>query len=56
MKRYRDACMSRASVSLPSEKADTVPPMRDQWVTVMRAVNGLGYSVQGAVAGRARRA
>ena len=40
MKRYRDAGINRASVSLPSEKADTVLPVLDQWVAVMRAVNG----------------
>ena len=40
VKRYRDAGVNRVSVSLPSEKADTVLPMLDQWVAVMRAVNG----------------
>jgi hypothetical protein len=40
MKRYRDAGINRASVSLPSEKADTILPLLDQWLPVMRAVNG----------------
>jgi probable F420-dependent oxidoreductase len=40
VKRYRDAGVNRVSVSLPSEKADTILPMLDQWVAVMRAVNG----------------
>jgi probable F420-dependent oxidoreductase len=40
VKRYRDAGVTRVSVSLPSEKADTILPMLDQWVGVMRAVNG----------------
>ena len=40
MKRYRDAGVNRVSVSLPSEKAGTILPMLDQWVAVMRAVNG----------------
>ena len=40
MKHYRDAGINRASVSLPSEKADTILPVLDQWVSVMRAVNG----------------
>src|SRR6267142_3102099 len=40
VKRYRDAGINRVSASLPSEKADTILPMLDQWVAVMRAVNG----------------
>ena len=40
VKRYRDAGVTRVSASLPSEKADTILPMLDQWVAVMRAVNG----------------
>ena len=40
VKRYRDAGINRVSASLPSEKADTILPMLDQWVPVMRAVNG----------------
>jgi hypothetical protein len=28
------------STSLPSEKADTILPLLDQWVAVMRQVNG----------------
>jgi probable F420-dependent oxidoreductase len=39
-KRYRDAGVNRVSTSLPSEKADTILPMLDAWVAVMRAVNG----------------
>lgn len=39
-KRYRDAGASRVSASLPSEKADTILSILDQWVAVMRAVNG----------------
>jgi hypothetical protein len=38
-KRYRDASVNRVSASLPSEKADTILPMLDRWVAVMRAVN-----------------
>lgn len=40
MKRYRDAGVSRVSASLPSEKADTILPILDKWVTVMRALGG----------------
>jgi alkanesulfonate monooxygenase SsuD/methylene tetrahydromethanopterin reductase-like flavin-dependent oxidoreductase (luciferase family) len=40
VKRYRDAGINRVSASLPSEKADTILPMLDQWVAVMRLVNG----------------
>lgn len=39
-KRYRDAGVHRVSTSLPSEKADTILPILDEWVAVMRAVNG----------------
>ena len=39
-KRYRDAGVNRVSTSLPSEKADTILPMLDAWVAVMRAVTG----------------
>ena len=38
-KRYRDAGVNRVSTSLPSEKADTILPILDKWVGVMRAVN-----------------
>ncbi|GEP60807.1 LLM class F420-dependent oxidoreductase [Reyranella soli] len=38
-KRYRDAGVNRVSTSLPSEKADTILPILDEWVAVMRAVN-----------------
>jgi probable F420-dependent oxidoreductase len=38
-KRYRDAGVNRVSTSLPSEKADTILPILDAWVAVMRAVN-----------------
>lgn len=40
VKRYRDAGANRVSTSLPSEKADTILPILDQWAAVMRAVNG----------------
>ena len=40
VKRYRDAGVNRVSVSLPSEKADTILPQLDQWLTVIRSVNG----------------
>jgi hypothetical protein len=40
IRRYRDAGVSRVSVSLPSEKADTILPVLDLWVKVMRVVNG----------------
>jgi len=39
-KRYRDAGVNRVSTSLPSEKAGTILPILDEWVDVMRAVNG----------------
>jgi hypothetical protein len=38
-KRYGDAGVNRVSTSLPSEKADTILPILDAWVAVMRAVN-----------------
>ena len=40
VKRYRDAGVSRVSASLPSETADTILPVLDKWVAVMRAVGG----------------
>src|SRR5215467_7527039 len=40
VRRYQDAGVNRVSVSLPSEHADTILPILDQWVQVMRAVNG----------------
>jgi len=40
VRRYRDAGVNRVSTSLPSEKADTILPILDEWVQVMRAVNG----------------
>jgi probable F420-dependent oxidoreductase len=39
-KRYGDAGVNRVSTSLPSEKAGTILPILDEWVAVMRAVNG----------------
>ncbi len=39
-KRYRDAGVNRVSTSLPSEKADTILPILDEWAAVMRSVNG----------------
>jgi probable F420-dependent oxidoreductase len=38
--RYQDLDVERVSVSLLSEKEDTILPVLDQWVAVMRAVNG----------------
>jgi probable F420-dependent oxidoreductase len=38
--RYQDLDVDRVSVSLLSEKEDTILPVLDQWVAVMRAVNG----------------
>jgi len=40
IKRYQDLDVERVSVSLLSEKEDTILPVLDQWVAVMRAVNG----------------
>jgi probable F420-dependent oxidoreductase len=40
IKRYRDLDVERVSVSLLSEKEDTILPVLDQWVAVMHAVNG----------------
>ncbi len=39
-KRYRDLGVNTMSTSLPSEKRDTILPMLDKWVALMRAVNG----------------
>jgi probable F420-dependent oxidoreductase len=39
-KRYGDAGVNRVSTSLPSEKAGTILPILDEWVAVVRAVNG----------------
>jgi probable F420-dependent oxidoreductase len=38
-KRYKELGVNRVSVSLPSEKADTILPVLDRWVAIMRAVN-----------------
>jgi hypothetical protein len=40
IKRYQDLGVNRVSVSLPSEKSDTILPVLDRWVAIMRAVNG----------------
>ncbi len=40
IKRYRDLAVTRVSVSLPSENAETILPVLDRWVAIMRAVNG----------------
>ncbi|MEJ0016217.1 MAG: LLM class F420-dependent oxidoreductase [Acetobacteraceae bacterium] len=40
LKRYRDLGAVRVSVSLPSEKADTVLPVLDRWAALIRSVNG----------------
>jgi probable F420-dependent oxidoreductase len=39
IKRYDELGVNRVSVSLPSEKADTILPVLDRWVAIMRAVN-----------------
>jgi len=40
IKRYQDLDVNRVSVSLPSEKADTILPVLDRWTTIIRTVNG----------------
>ena len=40
IKRYQDLDVNRVSVSLPSEKADTILPVLDRWAAIIRAVNG----------------
>ena len=40
IRRYQDLDVERVSVSLLSEKDDTILPVLDQWVAVIRAVNG----------------
>jgi probable F420-dependent oxidoreductase len=40
LKRYRDADVVRACVSLPAAKADTVLPILDRWAGLIRQVNG----------------
>jgi hypothetical protein len=40
IKRYQDLGVNRVSVSLPSEKAETILPVLDRWAAIMRAVNG----------------
>jgi probable F420-dependent oxidoreductase len=40
IKQYRDLAVTRVSVSLPSENAETILPVLDRWVAIMRAVNG----------------
>ena len=40
IKRYDDLNVTRVSTSLPSEKADKILPILDQWVAIMRQVNG----------------
>ncbi len=40
IKQYRDLAVTRVSVSLPSEKVDTILPVLDRWVAIMHAVNG----------------
>ena len=41
IKRYQDLDVNRVSVSMPSEKADTILPVLDRWATIIRTVNGL---------------
>ncbi len=38
--RYRDLGVNTMSTSLPSEKRDTILPILDKWVALMRAANG----------------
>ncbi len=38
LKRYRDLGIVRATVSLPSEKEDTILPVLDRWAKLIRAV------------------
>ena len=40
IKRYDDLNVTRVSTSLPSDKADKILPILDQWVAIMRQVNG----------------
>ena len=40
LKRYRDAGVVRASVSVPAAKADVVLPILDRWAGLIRQVNG----------------
>jgi probable F420-dependent oxidoreductase len=40
IKRYQALDVNRVSVSLPSEKAETVLPVLDRWAAIIRAVNG----------------
>jgi probable F420-dependent oxidoreductase len=40
VRRYQDLDVERVSVSLLSEKEDSILPILDQWVAVMRAMNG----------------
>ena len=40
IRRYQDLNVNRVSVSLQSEKADTILPVLDRWAAIMQAVNG----------------
>ena len=40
IKRYEDLGVERVSVSLMSEKEDTILPILDQWAGIIRTVNG----------------
>ena len=40
MKRFRDMGVARVVPMFPPEKADTVLPIIDRWVDIMRKVNG----------------
>jgi probable F420-dependent oxidoreductase len=40
IKRYEDLGVERVSVSLMSEKEDTILPILDQWAEIIRTVNG----------------
>ncbi len=40
LKRYRDLGITRAVVSLPSEKSDTILPLLDRWADLIHALQG----------------
>jgi alkanesulfonate monooxygenase SsuD/methylene tetrahydromethanopterin reductase-like flavin-dependent oxidoreductase (luciferase family) len=40
IKRYQDLAVNRVSVSLLSEKPDTILPVLDRWAAIIRTLNG----------------
>jgi hypothetical protein len=40
IKRYQDLDVNRVSISLPSEKSDTILPVLDRWAAIIRTLNG----------------